>query len=105
MVDLTQIVSCIITLITTVISVFVIPILKNKLNEQRLNRLNTVIDIAVYAAEQIFTPEQWSEKKQWVQNWLNGRGYDADVDEIDALIEAAVKRLRIEMKDRNEKDA
>lgn len=105
MIDITQVVSCVITLLTTIISVFVIPILKNKLDQQRMTRLNAIVDIAVYAAEQMFTPEQWAEKKEWVQNWLNARGYDANLDDIDALIEAAVKRLRIEMNSQNKKDA
>jgi hypothetical protein len=50
----------------------------------------------VFAAEQLFTTEQWKEKKQYVVDLLKENGYSVDTTAVDALIEATVKELRIE---------
>lgn len=97
MTDVTQIVLALIGLLSTIITTFLVPLLKNKLNDQQQAKLNTAIKIAVYAADQIFSSDAGKEKKQWVVNMLNEQGYHADLDVIDAQIEAMVKALRIEM--------
>ena len=98
MVDITQIVLAILSLIGVLITSLLVPWLKNKLNAQQQDKLNKFIDILVYAAEQIFPPEMGEQKKAWVKERLNAQGYDANMDMIDAQIEAVVKELRIKMK-------
>lgn len=97
MTDITQIVLAVLGLLGTIITTFVIPILKNKLTEQQQERLNTAVRIAVYAAEQIFNSDEGRQKKAWVINLLNEQGYHANTDAIDAQIEAMVNQMRIEL--------
>ena len=54
-------------------------------------------DIAVTAAQQIYTPEEWDVKKKYVQDFLTSKGYDVNLTEVDAAIEAAVKRVKKEL--------
>lgn len=54
-------------------------------------------DIAVTAAQQIYTPEEWDIKKKYVQDFLTSKGYDINLTEVDAAIEAAVKRVKKEL--------
>lgn len=97
-IDLTQIILAVITLIGGLIARYVIPWLKGKLDERQSETLCTLVDIFVYAAEMIYNSEQGQEKKQYVLDMLKLKGYNIDDESINALIEATVKRLKIEMK-------
>ena len=95
-IDLTQIILAIITLIAGLITRYVIPWLKGKLSERQYDVFNGLVRVGVFAAEQIFTSEQWKEKKQYVVDLLKENGYEVDSTAVDALIEATVRELRIE---------
>ncbi len=92
-IDITQIILALIALFGGIITSFVIPFLKKKLTGQQIENLKLAARIAVYAAEQIFTPEQWAEKKKYVQDLLREQGYDVDAEKVDAAIEAEVLEL------------
>lgn len=94
-IDLTQIILAVIALISAVITGFVIPLIKSKLNTQQLDALKAAAKIAVYAAEQIHVPEEWAKKKEDARKYLAELGYDIDSVTVDAAIEAAVKELKI----------
>lgn len=44
-----------------------------------------------------YTPEEWDIKKKYVQDFLTSKGYDINLTEVDAAIEAAVKRVKKEL--------
>jgi len=95
-IDLTQIILAIITLIGALITRYLIPWIKSKTSEKQYDALKTLARVGVYAAEQIFTTEQWKEKKQYVVDLLEQNGYLVDTTAVDALIESIVRELRIE---------
>ena len=95
-IDLTQIIMAIITLIGGLVAKYVIPFIKSKLTDRQYDALCMLVRTGVYAAEQIFTSEQWKEKKQYVVDLLKENGYEVDSTAVDALIEATVRELRIE---------
>lgn len=95
-IDLTQIILAIITLIGGIITRYLIPWIKNKLTDHQYDTLCALVRVGVYAAEQLFTSEQWKEKKQYVLDLLMENGYEVDIASVDALIEATVRELRIE---------
>ena len=100
-IDLTQIILAIITLIGGLVARYVIPWLRDKLDERKIELLIGVINTGVYAAEQLYNSDQGKEKKQYVIDLLAENGYILDPDnismEMNALIEATVKELRIAM--------
>ena len=96
-IDLTQIILAIITLIFGLITRYAIPWLKAKLDERQYDVLNGLVRVGVFAAEQIFTSDQWKEKKQYVVDLLKDKGYDVDSVAVDALIESTVKELKSEL--------
>ena len=51
-IDLTQIILAVITLIGALISRYLIPWLKAKLDDRQTEALNAIVRVAVYAAEQ-----------------------------------------------------
>ena len=101
-IDLTQIILAIITLIGAIVTRYVIPWIKTKLTDHQYEVFNGLVRTGVFAAEQIFTSEQWKEKKQYVVDLLKENGYTVDTTAVDALIEATVRELRIEQGDKHE---
>lgn len=97
MVDLTQVVSAVITLIVALISAFLIPYLKSKLSADKLQKVQFWVNIAVEAAEMIYVGTgRGQEKKEYVLSFLNSKGFSLNMTEIDNLIEAAVLKLKQE---------
>lgn len=97
-IDLTQIILAVIALLGGIITTFIIPFLNKKLTAQQIENIRKAARIAVYAAEQLFTPEQWAEKKKYAQEYLRSQGYDIDTVQIDAAIEAEVLALHSKIK-------
>ena len=95
MVDITNIVSAVITLIMAVITIFLIPWLKNKLDADKFEKIQAWTKVAVQAAEMIYIGVgRGEEKKAYVIQYLNEKGFKLDTATIDALIESAVHELK-----------
>ena len=95
---LSSIVLIIMMVAVLAMSGYVIPVLKERIGEERLATLKSYISMAVKYAEQIYTPEQWAEKKNYVSSYILRKANDAGLDEkeIDMLIEAIVYELKHE---------
>ena len=97
MTDLTPIVNAVITLIAAIITTFLIPWIKGKIDAAKLAQIVEWVGIAVRAAEQIYNESGMGEKKkQYVLDFLADKGFTLDPNSINAMIEAAVKELNIE---------
>lgn len=95
MVDITNIVSAVITLIMALITTFLIPWLKNKLDADKFEKVQAWTKVAVQAAEMIYNGAgRGEEKKAYVIQYLNEKGFKLDTATIDALIESAVLELK-----------
>ena len=95
MIDLTPIINAVIMLIAAVISAFVVPWLKGKIEAQKLTQILNWVKIAVNAAEQIYNESGMGEKKkEYVLNFLQQKGYTLDPEKIDAMIESAVYSIQ-----------
>ena len=95
MIDLTTIVEAIIALAVAIITTFVIPWVKGKIDAQKLAQIMNWVKIAVNAAEQIYSESGMGEKKkEYVLNFLASKGYTLDPEKIDAMIESAVYDLQ-----------
>ena len=94
MIDLTALVQAVIALIAAVISAFVIPWLKRKISAEKLAEVSTWVEIAVEAAEQLYEGSgRGAEKKEYVIQFLQQKGYTVDMTAIENMIEAAVYTL------------
>ena len=97
-IDLTQIILAVITLLGGIVMRYLIPLLKEKVDAGKRETLASLIDVGVYAAEQLLGSGKGQEKKAYVQQLLQEHGYDVDMAEVDAAIEAAVQGLKIAIK-------
>lgn len=102
MVDITPILAAVITVLGSIITAFVIPWIKTKLGAEKASVVLSVADAVVLAVEQIYKGMGGEVKKAEavarVKDWL--KQYKIVVDELtlEAAIEAAVKRMNIEIK-------
>lgn len=94
MIDLTALVQAVIALIAALITAFVIPWLKRKISAEKLAEVSTWVEIAVEAAEQLYEGSgRGAEKKEYVIQFLQQKGYTVDMAAIENMIEAAVYNL------------
>lgn len=94
MIDLTGVVSAAITLILAILSAFLIPLIKQKADAEKLDVIRMWVTIAVSAAEQIFGHGTGEAKKEYVLKFLSDKGFTVNAEDIDNLIEAAVLELK-----------
>ncbi len=92
--DYTFIFELITTLVSLVITGFLIPFLRKRLSDEKADELRKWITIAVEAAEQLFGGKTGQKKKEWVVAFLLSKGIVFNVDEVTALIESEVYKLK-----------
>lgn len=101
--DYTKLIEAVVMLILAIVTTFVIPWLKANYTQKQLDTWMMWVRIAVTAAEQLFTAEQWSEKKQYVVAYLKDRGIKYNEATINNMIEAAVLELHMSMNKKEDK--
>ena len=95
MIDITNVVSAVITLLVAVVTTFLIPYLKERVDAEKFEKIKAWAKVAVEAAEMIYTGVgRGEEKKAYVLDYLNQKGYKLDSATIDNLIESAVLELK-----------
>lgn len=93
--DITRIILAFLSLISAIITYFVIPMMKSKTTSETYAQIQFWTKIAVEAAEQLYNePNMGQAKKEFVVEFLNKRGYKLDGDALDKMIEAAVLELK-----------
>lgn len=98
--DITPIFEAIISLVVVLCTTFVIPYIKEKVDQTTLQNVNKWTRIAVQTAEMIYRETgAGKEKKEYVLKFLNNIGLTYDEAQIDALIESAVYELKKEAED------
>lgn len=94
MFEITPIVEAIFALVAAVVAYILIPYIKSKTSVEQQQNINGWIKIAVAAAEQIYIGDsRGAEKKQYVLDFLETKGFKIDENSLDAMIEAAVLEL------------
>lgn len=94
--NITPIIEALVKLVVAVLCVAVIPYLKEKYTTAQLEMAYSLIKIAVQAAEQIYTSEQGTQKKEYVVEYITSKGLKSlkiDTKDLDSMIEAAVLEL------------
>ncbi len=83
-IDLTQIALAILSLLSSIITAYIIPQLRNK-------RILRLIRIGVKAAEKKFDEPGMGEKKnEYVKKYLASKGYALSMEEVDVMIDSVL---------------
>ncbi len=92
--NITDILSALIALTAAILTTFVIPAIRQKMDAQGFAQLLKWVKIGVQAAEMIYKGTGMGRaKKQYVKEFLLSHGYTLDEAELDAAIESAVLEL------------
>ena len=94
-IDLTGIITAIIGLIFTFITTKLIPLIKAKTTKEQQETMLAIAKTVVYAAEQLYGAGHGDEKLDYALARLGEMGYKIDSAEVRAVIEAAVKELKL----------
>lgn len=95
MVDLTPIITAVLTLIFSLITAFLIPYIKTKVSAEQFATIKLWVQVAVQAAEMLYVGSgRGEEKKKYVIEFLNSKGFTLNAEEIENLIESAVLELK-----------
>ena len=89
--DLTPIMEAILALVAVMITYYLIPWIKMRTTAEQQAEINAWVKIGVMAAEQLFVGVgRGAEKKAYVMEFIQSKGYSIDTTELDKLIESAV---------------
>ena len=89
-----QIATLVISLIGVILSGLIVPWLRMKIGKEKISQVQMWVNVAVAAAEQIFSaPQQGPSKKVYVIEFLESKGIKITEQELNVLIEAAVFEL------------
>ena len=95
---ISKVTECALTVIVLLVSAYLIPWLKTKISEEKLEELEKFCEQAVRAAEQLYTPEEYKLKKAYVLSLINEQieklGLGLNEAEIDAIIEGIVNYVK-----------
>ena len=99
-----KIVLGLISIISALVSAYVIPYLKSKNAYNEFAILNDFVIDMVRAANQLFTKEEWKEKKGYVLHHVNQyleqhTSLGLTEDQVDAIIEGIVREIKVADKD------
>lgn len=92
-IDFTPIFEAIITIVSLLVTSFLIPYIKQRLSVEKYEDLKKWVNVGVKAAEQIYGSKTGQEKKEYVVSFLLSKGIVFNVDEVEAMIEAEVYKL------------
>lgn len=94
-----KVMSGLLTIFVAIIMYVVIPWIKTKITEEQMKLLEQYTEYAVRCAEQIFTPEEWQEKKIWVTEYVTAIINDKfnltlTTEDINTLVEGVVHLVK-----------
>ena len=96
MVNIEIIIKVIIPILGAIITYLIVPFIRQKTTKEQRENIYFWVTVAVQAAEQIYKEKgQGKLKKEYVVDFLVSKGINITIQELDVLIEAAVKELNI----------
>lgn len=95
---LNMIIKTVVACVSVILTTFVIPWIKGKVNADKLAKIEEYTVLAVRCAEQIYTPEEWREKKDYVVAYVAKKaikiGLYLTAEDINNLIEGIVNEVK-----------
>ena len=89
-------VKVIIPILGAIVTYLIVPFIKQKTTKEQRENIYFWVRVAVHAAEMIYKEKgQGKLKKEYVVDFLVSKGINITIQELDILIEAAVKELNI----------
>ena len=95
---ITVIIKAVLAIISVVITTVIVPYIKERIGQDKYNKLVEYTKFAVRCAEQLYTPEEWEQKKEYVSQYITEKatelGIGLNEQDIDLLIEGVVNLIK-----------
>lgn len=92
------IVEAVVSISVILITTYVIPWIKSKIGEDKYALIQTYTELAVRSAEQLYSEEEWKDKKKYVLNCVDEKlreiGLELSEIEINNIIEGIVNAVK-----------
>ncbi len=89
-IDLTPLLEAVVSLALSLITAFMIPWIRARYSAEQRRRISAAVEVAVFAAEQLFGAGAGGKKLEWAARQLEEKGFRVDR----AAIEAEVLKLK-----------
>lgn len=94
-----KLIMSLISVLGVIFTAYILPWIKSNVAQKQLEQLSYYISVAVRCAEQIYTPEQWKEKKQYVMDYIlndiNSKLHiNLNEKDIDIIVEGIVNEIK-----------
>lgn len=93
MIDLTPLVQAIIALAASAITAFLIPWLRQRFGNEKLEKIKAWVEIAVLGAEKLYGAGRGDEKLEYAEGFLAQHGIKLDTAELIAIVNAEIKKM------------
>lgn len=93
MLDLTPILEAVIALAASAITLFLIPWLRERFGNEKLEKARGWVEIAVYAAEKMYGAGKGAEKLEYAEAFLAQHNIKLDTAELIAMVNAEIKKM------------
>lgn len=93
MLDLTPLLEAIISLVATVITIFLIPWLRERFGNEKLNKAKSWVEIAVLAAEKLYGSGNGKKKLAYARSFLAEHNVKLDFDTLKVMVDAEIKKM------------
>jgi hypothetical protein len=95
MIDFTPLIEAIILLLTSVITVVIVPALKERYSNEQLEKARSWVQIAVYAAEKMYGAGNGDQKLQYAEQVLAEHKIKLDTATIKTMVDAEIKKMEL----------
>lgn len=93
MIDFTPLIEALILLLTSVITVVIVPALRERYSNEQLGKAKSWVQIAVYAAEKMYGAGKGDEKLAYAEQILAEHKIKLDTSTIKAMVDAEIKKM------------
>lgn len=92
------IIKSIVAILSVVVTTVIVPYIKQRLGDDKYAELTNYVEWAVRSAEQLFSPEEWQEKKDYVMTYIVTKAKELKIElteeDINILVEGIVNLVK-----------
>ena len=95
---LLQIFDCVFAVCVFLVSMYLIPLIRSKFSTEQLTRFKDYVSTAIRCAEQIYTAEEWLNKKEYVLNFAHDKMVEMNMEltyeDLNNIVEGLVNMIK-----------
>lgn len=94
MIDFTPLIEALVVLLASVITVVIVPALRERYTNEQLEKAKSWVQIAVYAAEKMYGAGKGDEKLAYAEQILAEHKIKLDTATIKAMVDAEILKMQ-----------